>query len=97
MSMPRSFAPTSTPPARAGPAPSGGEAPDEALGRSQGGFSTKIHLRAEGSQLREELTRREDDLVRTRQELAARQAEAERLKSDIERLKQIDLKLERRK
>src|SRR5205085_3404396 len=26
----------------------GGEAPDEALGRSQGGFSTKIHLRAEG-------------------------------------------------
>ena len=36
--------PTSTPPARAGPAPSGGEA----LGRSQGGFSTKVHLRAEG-------------------------------------------------
>ena len=35
---------TSTPPAPAGPAPSGGEA----LGRSQGGFSTKIHLRAEG-------------------------------------------------
>src|SRR6516165_3504908 len=25
------------------------EYPDEALGRSQGGFSTKIHLRAEGS------------------------------------------------
>src|SRR5438128_8418320 len=48
LSMPRSFAPTSTPPALAGPAPSGGEAPDEALGRSQGGFSTKIHLRAEG-------------------------------------------------
>src|SRR5689334_13321914 len=48
LSMPRSFALTSTPPARAGPAPSGGEAPDEALGRSQGGFSTKIHLRAEG-------------------------------------------------
>src|SRR3954452_13575072 len=46
--MPRSFAPTNTPPALAGPAPSGGEAPDEALGRSQGGFSTKIHLRAEG-------------------------------------------------
>ena len=46
--MPRSFALTSTPPALAGPAPSGGEAPDEALGRSQGGFSTKIHLRAEG-------------------------------------------------
>ena len=46
--MPRSFAPTSTPPALAGPAPSGGAAPDEALGRSQGGFSTKIHLRAEG-------------------------------------------------
>ena len=36
--------PTSTPPAPAGPAPSGGEA----LGRSQGGFSTKVHLRAEG-------------------------------------------------
>src|SRR4051795_1280403 len=48
LSMPRSFAPTNTPPALAGPAPSGGEAPDEALGRSQGGFSTKIHLRAEG-------------------------------------------------
>src|SRR4029453_11352055 len=48
VSMPRSFALTSTPPALAGPAPSGGEAPDEALGRSQGGFSTKIHLRAEG-------------------------------------------------
>src|SRR3954451_21451060 len=48
LSMPRSFAPTSTPPALAGPALSGGEAPDEALGRSQGGFSTKIHLRAEG-------------------------------------------------
>src|SRR3954451_7835464 len=46
--MPRSFGPTNTPPALAGPAPSGGEAPDEALGRSQGGFSTKIHLRAEG-------------------------------------------------
>jgi transposase len=41
--------PTSTPPAPAGPAPSGGEArAREALGRSQGGFSTKIHLRAEG-------------------------------------------------
>ena len=38
------FAPTSTPPAPAGPAPSGGEA----LGRSRGGFSTKIHVRAEG-------------------------------------------------
>jgi transposase len=38
---------TSTPPAPAGPAPSGGEG--EALGRSQGGFSTKIHLRAEGN------------------------------------------------
>ena len=37
---------TSTPPAPAGPAPSGGEG--EALGRSQGGFSTKVHLRAEG-------------------------------------------------
>ena len=42
--MPRSFALTSTPPAPAGPALSGGEA----LGRSRGGFSTKIHLRAEG-------------------------------------------------
>lgn len=31
----------------AGPALSGGE--DEALGRSQGGFSTKLHLRAEGN------------------------------------------------
>jgi transposase len=38
------FAPTSTPPAPAGPAPSGGEA----LGRSRGGFSSKIHVRAEG-------------------------------------------------
>jgi transposase len=37
-----------TPPALAGPALSGGEAQDEALGRSQGGFSTKLHLRAEG-------------------------------------------------
>jgi transposase len=41
--------PTSTPPAPAGTAPSGGEAQArEALGRSQGGFSTKLHLRAEG-------------------------------------------------
>ena len=41
--------PTSTPPAPAGTAPSGGEAQTrEALGRSQGGFSTKLHLRAEG-------------------------------------------------
>jgi transposase len=46
--MPPLFALISTPPAPAGPAPSGGEAPDEALGRSQGGFSTKLHLRAEG-------------------------------------------------
>src|SRR3954465_54956 len=46
--MPRSFALTSTPPALAGPAASGGEVPDEALGRIQGGFSTKLHLRAEG-------------------------------------------------
>jgi transposase len=38
----------STPPAPAGLAPSGGEPPDEALGRSRGGFSTKIHVRAEG-------------------------------------------------
>jgi transposase len=41
------FARTNTPPALAGPAPSGGEG--EALGRSQGGFSTKLHLRAEGN------------------------------------------------
>ena len=42
--------PISTPPAPAGTAPSGrGEAqPQEALGRSRGGFSTKLHLRAEG-------------------------------------------------
>jgi transposase len=41
--------PISTPPAPAGTAPSGGEAQArEALGRSQGGFSTKLHLRAEG-------------------------------------------------
>jgi len=38
------FALTSTPPALVGPAQSGGEA----LGRSRGGFSTKIHVRAEG-------------------------------------------------
>jgi transposase len=45
-----SSAPTSTPPAPAGTAPSGGEAQArEALGRSQGGFSTKLHLRAEGN------------------------------------------------
>jgi transposase len=44
-STPPSFARISTPPAPAGPAPSGGEA----LGRSQGGFSTKLHLRAEGN------------------------------------------------
>ena len=42
------FGRISTPPALAGPALSGGEAQDEALGRSQGGFSTKLHLRAEG-------------------------------------------------
>ena len=46
--MPPLFGLISTPPALAGPAPSGGEAPDEALGRSQGGFSTKMHLRVEG-------------------------------------------------
>jgi transposase len=46
-STPPSFARTSTPPAPAGPAPSGGEG--QALGRSQGGFSTKVHLRAEGN------------------------------------------------
>src|SRR3712207_7668540 len=41
---------TSTPPAPAGTAPLGGEAQArEALGRSQGGFSTKLHLRAEGN------------------------------------------------
>ena len=44
-----SSVPISTPPAPAGTAPSGGEAQArEALGRSQGGFSTKLHLRAEG-------------------------------------------------
>lgn len=43
---PLSCAPINTLPARAGPAPSGGEG--EALGRSQGGFSTKLHPRAEG-------------------------------------------------
>src|SRR3954453_14507381 len=48
LSMPPLFALISTPPALAGPAPSGGEAQDEALGRPQGGFSTKLHLRAEG-------------------------------------------------
>ena len=42
--MPAWFAPISTPPAPAGQAPSGGEA----LGRSRGGFSTKVHVRAEG-------------------------------------------------
>jgi hypothetical protein len=51
---PRWCAPTSTPPVHAGAgAIGGGEATvkgvDEALGRSQGGFSTKLHLRAEGS------------------------------------------------
>src|SRR5215211_1652616 len=40
----------STPQAPAVTAPSGGEAQArEALGRSQGGFSTKLHLRAEGN------------------------------------------------
>ena len=42
--MRASFALISTPPALAGVALSGGEA----LGRSRGGFSTKIHVRAEG-------------------------------------------------
>jgi transposase len=46
--MPVSYALISTPPAPAEQALSGGEAPDEALGRSRGGFSTKIHVRAEG-------------------------------------------------
>jgi transposase len=46
--MPVLCALISTPPALAGPALSGGEPPDEALGRSCGGFSTKIHVRAEG-------------------------------------------------
>jgi transposase len=49
---PPSCGPTNTPPAPAGPALSGGEVTadgsGEALGRSQGGFSTKLHLRAEG-------------------------------------------------
>src|SRR4051794_41229744 len=40
----------STPPVPAETALSGGEAQArEALGRSQGGFSTKLHLRAEGN------------------------------------------------
>ena len=39
------FGRINTPPARAGPAALGGEA----LGRSQGGFSTKLHLRADGN------------------------------------------------
>lgn len=47
--MPPSFVLTNTPLAHAAsPAPSGGQAQAEALGRSQGGFSTKLHLRAEG-------------------------------------------------
>jgi transposase len=47
--MPPSSEPTNTPPALAETAPSGGEVQaNEALGRSQGGFSTKLHLRAEG-------------------------------------------------
>jgi transposase len=46
--MPPLFGRISTPPALAGSVLSGGEAQDEALGRSQGGFSTKLHLRAEG-------------------------------------------------
>ncbi len=42
--------PINTPPAPAETAPSGGEAAArEALGRSQGGFSTKVHIRAEGN------------------------------------------------
>src|SRR4051812_14235275 len=45
--MPPSCAPINTPPGLAEPAPSGGEG--EALGRSQGGFSTKLHLRAAGN------------------------------------------------
>jgi transposase len=41
--------PISTPPVPAETAPSGGEVQArEALGRSQGGFSSKLHLRAEG-------------------------------------------------
>ena len=48
--MRRSSAPISTPPALAETALSGGEAQArEALGRSQGGVSTKLHLRAEGN------------------------------------------------
>jgi transposase len=48
--MRQSSAPISTPPALAETALSGGEAQArEALGRSQGGFSTKLHLRAEGN------------------------------------------------
>src|SRR3954464_12623157 len=48
--MRRSSVPISTPPAPAETALSGGEAQArEALGRSQGGFSPKVHLRAEGN------------------------------------------------
>jgi transposase len=48
--MRRSSVPISTPLAlAASPAPSGGQAAAEALGRSQGGVSTKLHLRAEGN------------------------------------------------
>jgi transposase len=46
--MPPLFGLISTPLALAGLALSGGEVPDQALGRSKGGFSTKLHLRAEG-------------------------------------------------
>lgn len=46
---PPSFALISTPPVLAALALSGGEPQDEALGRSQGGLSTKLHLRAEGN------------------------------------------------
>jgi len=45
------FAPINTPPAPAAsrqPGVIGGQDKAEALGRSQGGFSTKLHLRAEG-------------------------------------------------
>jgi hypothetical protein len=50
--MVRWCAPTSTPPVpdTSPPRPIGGapQYPDEALGRSRGGLSTKLHLRTEG-------------------------------------------------
>jgi hypothetical protein len=49
MWMPPMFRLISMPPALARPAPSEGEVPGKALGRSQGGFLSKLQQRAEGS------------------------------------------------